>query len=294
MASARWRAAPARPRPFFLWLFLPSLAAALLFVAALCEVAQYAFRVFTPGSLEAGGFTLENFARLARPIYLSVLADTLLISLATALFTLLLSYPVAYAMVRAKSDFVRSLIMLLAVTPLFTGEIVRTYAWILVLGSNGFVNSVLKAAGLVNAPLTMLYTRFGVIVALVQFSMPVMIIILAAALAHVDRNCERAAANLGAGPAKVFRHVTLPLTLPGIVSGTVVIFAWTMSAFSTPQLVGGGKVLMISNLVYLQGLSSFNFPFAAVLSLLALAVAIGALGSMRPFVSRLERKAAVN
>ena len=83
--------------------------------------------------------------------------------------------------------------------------------------------------------------------------------------------------------------MTLPLTLPGILSGTVVIFAWTMSAFSTPQLVGGGKVLMISNLVYLQGLSSFNFPFAAVLSLLALAVAMGALGLMRPAVARLER-----
>jgi putative spermidine/putrescine transport system permease protein len=283
-----------RPHPLFLWLFLPSLAAALLLLAALGEVAQYAFRIFTPGSLEVGGFTLENFARMARPIYLSVLADTVLIGLATALFTLLLSYPVAYAIVRAKSDFLRSLITLLAVTPLFTGEIVRTYAWILVLGSNGFVNSVLKASGLIGAPLAMLYTRFGVIIALVQFSMPVMIIMLAAALAHVDRNCERAAANLGAGPAKVFWHVTLPLTLPGIVSGTVVIFAWTMSAFSTPQLVGGGKVLMISNLVYLQGLSSFNFPFAAVLSLLAVAVAMGSLGLMRPFVSRLERRVAIH
>ncbi|MBV9568805.1 MAG: ABC transporter permease [Hyphomicrobiales bacterium] len=282
-----------RPRPFFLWFFLPSLAAALLFLAALGEVAQYAFRVFTPGSLEVGGFTLQNFARIARPIYISVLADTLLISLATAVFTLLLSYPVAYAIVRAKSEFLRNLIMLLAVTPLFTGEIVRTYAWILVLGSNGFINSVLKAAGIIGAPLAMLYTRFGVIVALVQFSMPVMIIILAAALAHVDRDCERAAANLGAGPARVLLHVILPLTLPGIISGTVVIFAWTMSAFSTPQLVGGGKVLMISNLVYLQGLSSLNFPFAAVLSLLALAVAMASLGSMRPVVSRLERKAAI-
>jgi putative spermidine/putrescine transport system permease protein len=207
---------------------------------------------------------------------------------------LLLSYPVAYAMVRARSDAVRTLLVVLAVTPLFTGEIVRTYAWILVLGSNGFVNSVLKALGLIAAPLAMLYTRFGVIVALVQFSMPVMIIVLSAAISHVDRNCERAAANLGAGPLKVFWHVTLPLTMPGIASGTVVIFAWTMSAFSTPQLIGGGKVLMISNLVYLQGLSSFNFPFAAVLSLLALAVAMGSLGLMRPAVARLEKRVALH
>ena len=136
-----------RRRPFFLWFLLPSALAALLLVAALGEVAQYAFREFTPGSLEVGGFTLENFARIARPIYLSVLADTLAISLVTALLTLLLSYPVAYAMVRAKSDALRTLIVLLAVTPLFTGEIVRTYAWILVLGSNGFINSLLTGLG---------------------------------------------------------------------------------------------------------------------------------------------------
>jgi putative spermidine/putrescine transport system permease protein len=283
-----------RHRPFFVWFLVPSLCAACLFVAALGEVLQYSFRIFTPGSLETGGFTLENFARVARPIYLSVLLDTLAISLMTALFTLLLSYPVAYAMVRARRDGVRSLMVLLAITPLFTGEIVRTYAWILVLGSNGFINSLLKALGLIAAPLAMLYTRFGVLVALVQFSMPVMIIVLAAAISHVDRNCERAAANLGAAPSKVFWRVTLPLTMPGIVSGTVVIFAWTMSAFSTPQLIGGGKVLMISNLVYLQGLSSFNFPFAAVLSLVALLVAIGSLGLMRPAIRRLERRTALH
>jgi len=281
-------------RPFLLWFLLPSALAALLFLAALGEVLQYAFRIFTPGSLEVGGFTLENFARLLRPIYLSVLVDTLTISLLTALFTLVLSYPVAYAMVRARSDALRTLIVLLAITPLFTGEIVRTYAWILVLGSNGFINSLMKALGLVTAPLPMLYTRFGVLVALVQFSMPVMVIVLAAAISHVDRRCERAAANLGAAPSKVFWHVTLPLTMPGVVSGTVVIFAWTMSAFSTPQLVGGGKVLMISNLVYLQGLSSFDFPFAAVLSLVALVVAMGSLALVRPAVTRLERRAALH
>ena len=283
-----------RRRPFFLWFLLPSLLAACLFLAALAEVLQYSFRVFTPGSLEVGGFTLDNFARVAKPIYVSVLIDTLIISLVTAILTLLLSYPVAYAMVRARSDAVRTLLVVLAVTPLFTGEIVRTYAWILVLGSNGFINSLLKALHLISTPLAMLYTRFGVVVALVQFSMPVMIIVLSAAISHVDRNCERAAANLGAGPLKVFWHVTLPLTMPGIASGTVVIFAWTMSAFSTPQLIGGGKVLMISNLVYLQGLSSFNFPFAAVLSLLALAVAMGSLGLMRPAVARLEKRVALH
>ncbi|MGH7057316.1 MAG: ABC transporter permease, partial [Acetobacteraceae bacterium] len=167
-------------------------------------------------------------------------------------------------------------------------------AWILVLGTSGFINSALESLGLIEAPLSMLYTRFGVVVALVQFSMPVMIMLLATAISHVDRRCEQAAANLGAGPLMVFWRVTLPLSMPGLVSGGVVIFAWTMSAFATPELIGGGKVMMLSNLVYLQGLANFDFPLAASLSLLALVVAIGSLGLMRPAIARLERKAAIS
>ena len=282
-----------RRRIFGVFLLL-SLLAAGLFVTALGFVLQYSFRRFIPGSLEVGGLTLDNFARLVRPFYTSVLLDTIVISLLTAAFTLLLSYPVAYALVRTKREAVRSLVVVLSITPLFTGEIVRTYAWILVLGSNGFVNTVLRHWGLIGSPLALLYTHLGVLIALVQFSMPVMIILLATAISHVDRDYERAAANLGAAPSQVFWRVTLPLTVPGIAAGFIVIFAWTMSAFSTPQLVGGGKVLMISNLVYLEGLSNFNFPFAAVLSLLALLVAVGSLGLMRPAMRWLEAKVALH
>ncbi|HLI11906.1 MAG TPA: ABC transporter permease [Alphaproteobacteria bacterium] len=283
-----------RRRPFFLTFLVPSILIAVIFLAALGNVLQYSFRAFIPGSLDVGGFTLENFSRLAKPIYFWVLVDTFVISLATAVFTLLLSYPVAYALVRTRSNGLRTLLVVLSITPLFTGEIVRTYAWMLVLGSDGFLNTMLRSWGLITRPIPLMYTELGVIIALVQFSMPVMIILLATAISHIDRDYEKAAANLGAAPAKVFWTVTLPLSMPGIVSGTVVIFAWTMSAFSTPQLIGGGKVLMISNLVYLQGLSSFNFPFAAVLSLIALLAAIGSLAAMRPFTLRLERKAALH
>jgi putative spermidine/putrescine transport system permease protein len=162
----------------------------------------------------------------------------------------------------------------------------------LVLGTQGFVNSMLLSLGLIETTLQIMYTKFGVTVALVHFSMPVMIILLATAISHVNRDYEKAAANLGAAPLTVFWQVTVPLTMPGIVASTVVIFAWTMSAFATPQLIGGGKVLMISNLVYLQGLSSFNFPIAAVLSVVAFVVAVGSLALIQPFVSRLERRVA--
>jgi putative spermidine/putrescine transport system permease protein len=275
------------------WLFAaPCLLAAAAILASLLGVFQYSFTQFIPGSLDVGGFTLKNFERLGRPLYFWVIMDTFLISLLTSLFCLVLSYPVAYALVRTTQEWMRTLLVILSITPLFTGEIVRTYAWMLVLGTEGFINSALLALGLIAAPLQFMYTKFGVIIALVHFSMPVMIILLATAIGHVNRDYEKAAANLGAPPFTVFWRVTVPLTLPGIIAGTVVIFAWTMSAFATPQLIGGGKVLMISNLVYLQGFSSFNFPLAAVLSLVAFAAAVGSLAAIRPLVARLERRVA--
>ncbi len=282
-----------RKSPLFAAFLVPSVLVAVVFLAAIADVLQYSFRRFIPGSLDVGAFTLENFLRINRPIYVSVLIETCIISLVTALFALLLSYPVAYALVRARRNWVRSLLIVLAITPLFTGEIVRTYAWMLVLGTDGFLNTVLRKLGLIHSALALMYTTTGVVIALVQFSMPVMIIVLATAISHVDTDYEQAAANLGARPGAVFWRVTLPLTLPGVVSGFIVIFAWTMSAFSTPQLIGGGKVLMISNLVYLQGFSSFNFPFAATLSLVALAAALGSVALIRPMTARLERHVAV-
>jgi putative spermidine/putrescine transport system permease protein len=275
------------------WLFtIPCVLVALAVVASLLGVFQNSFRQYIPGSLDVGGFTLDNFDRLSRPLYFWVIIDTFVISFWTAFFCLLLSYPVAYALVRTRQEWLRTLLVILAITPLFTGEIVRTYAWMLVLGTQGFVNSTLIALGLIKTPVSLMYTKFGVIVALVHFSMPVMIILLATAIAHVNRDYEKAAANLGAPPMTVFWRVTMPLTLPGIIAGTVVIFAWTMSAFATPQLIGGGKVMMISNVVYLQGLSSFNFPLAAVLSLIAFIAAVGSLAAIQPFVTRLERRVA--
>jgi putative spermidine/putrescine transport system permease protein len=125
--------------------------------------------------------------------------------------------------------------------------VVRTYSWIIVLGNNGFINSMLLKLGVIAQPIQLMFTTFGVVVALVHVTMPVMVIILAAALSHIDRNYLRAAESLGAGPIRAFATVTLPLSMPGIVAGVTTAFAWTFSAFATPQLIGGGRVNMISN-----------------------------------------------
>lgn len=274
---------------YFAWFVLPSVFLAVALVASLASLFQYSFREYIPGSIKVGDFTLGNFGRMGSWVYLRVFIDSLLLSACTAAANLILGYPLAYSLVRSKSSLLKSTILITTIVPMFTGDIVRTYSWLVVLGKNGFINGTLKAAGIIDTPLELLYTPLGVTVALVQYSLPVMVIILAAAISHIDVAYEKAAASLGAGPLRVFWNVTLPLTMPGILSGTVTIFAWTLSAFATPQLVGGGKVNMISNMVYQLGFSNFDFPFAAVLSMAALALIFAILGLMSLGMRRLER-----
>jgi putative spermidine/putrescine transport system permease protein len=275
-------------RPFLRLFVSPAALCAFGFLAALAAVMQYSLRAYVPGSLEAGGFTLENFTALAKPLYARVFLDTVWICFLTAFFTLLVGYPLAYALVHARNVALKSAILVITVTPLFLGEVVRTYSWIVVLGNNGFLNAVLLRLGLIDAPVQFMFTQFGVVTALVHVTLPIMVIMLAAALSHIDRDYERAAASLGAGPIRAFLTITLPLSTPGIVAGVTTAFAWTFSAFATPQLIGGGRVNMISNLVYQLGFASFNFPFAASLSVAGLLLTFAVLGLMRVAAGPLE------
>jgi putative spermidine/putrescine transport system permease protein len=275
-------------RPFLRAFVSPAALCAFGLVAALAAVFQFSLRAHVPGSLEPGGFTLDNFAALLKPLYARVFAETVWICAMTAICTLLIGYPVALALVRIRNRFLKSAILIIIVTPLFLGEVVRTYSWIVVLGNNGFINALLMKLGLMDHPLQMMFTRFGVIAALIHVTLPIMVIMLAAALAHIDPDFERAATSLGAGPVRTFLTITLPLSSPGIVAGVTTAFAWTFSAFATPQLIGGGQVNMVSNLVYQLGFASFNFPFAASLSVTGLALTFAVLALLRAIARPLE------
>ena len=268
-------------RPFFGLFVTPGAVTALIFTAALVAVLQYSVRAQIPGSLNVGGFTLENFTAMLHPLYRRVFLNTLTLCVLTASLSLLAGYPLAYALVHAQSRLVKAIILVTVVTPLFLGEVVRTYSWIVVLGSNGFVNSALLKLGVIATPIELLFTVTGVTIALVHVTLPVVVIMLAAALSHIDPNYAKAAESLGAGPIRAFLTVTLPLSAPGIIAGFTTAFAWTFSAFATPQLIGGGKVNMISNLVYQLGFANFNFPFAASLSVAALVLTFVSLWILR-------------
>lgn len=250
-------------------LLAPAVGVVAVFAVALAALLQYSVLEFIPGSLRTGGFTLANFRGVIAPRYLDHVWDTALLSAATTVLTLVASYPIAYALARTPSRRIRSWLLVLTLAPFFTGAIVRTYAWMLVLGNT-----------VVTWPVPMLFTERGVLVGLVHFSMPTMILLLAAAISHVDPVYERAATSLGATPARVFRRVTLPLSMPGVVSGSLIVFAWTFSAFPTPELLGGGKVKMIANVVKDLALDSFNWPGAAAFAMLALAVTLALLAGL--------------
>jgi putative spermidine/putrescine transport system permease protein len=238
-----------------------------IFAVALGALLQWSVVEFIPGSLKTGGLTGANFRAVLGPPYLRYVWDTLILSVVTTLLTLVMSYPIAYALARTPSARLRSLILVLTLAPFFTGAIVRTYAWMLILGRS-----------FINWPVKLLFEPSGVLIGLVHFSMPTMILILAAAISHIDPTYERAAASLGARPWRVFLRVTLPLSLPGVASGSLIIFAWTLSAFATPELLGGGRVKMIANVVKDLALDTFNWPGSAAFAAVTLALTLVILG----------------
>lgn len=240
------------------------------------------------GSLAVGGLTLANYARIADPLYLGAVWETLVICFWVTLWSAALGYPLAYALIRDPRRWVRSTVLALTVMPLFLGIIVRSYAWTLVLGRRGFLNVTLEWLG-AGGPLELLYTRAGVIVALVQISVPIMVVMVAAALAHVRRDLERTAEVLGASPLRTFWHVTLPLSVPGLVSGAVVVFGWTLSSFATPVMIGGGRVYVMTVMIYDQILGAGNYAFGAALGVFVLGVDLALLWVVGRAAARFTR-----
>ena len=270
------------------WLVSPAVIVAACIAVSLIAVLQFSFRAFIPGSLDVGGFTFANFTGMGKSIYVDAFSNTLLLSVETTVFSLLVAYPLAYALVRVQSRALKSFILVVSITPLFLGEIVRTYSWIAVLGSNGFINGALRALGVIDSPLALMFTHLGVLVALVHVTIPVVVLMLATAISHINRDFEKAAQSLGAGPIKVFLTVTLPLSMPGILASITTSFAWTFSAFATPQMIGGGRVPTVSTLVYQLGFSSMNFPLAASLSVMGLVLTAASLFVLGFFTKRLK------
>jgi putative spermidine/putrescine transport system permease protein len=240
-------------------------------------------------SLQVGGaLGLGQYTRFfADGLGARVLLSTLRIGLETTLGCLLLAYPLALVY-RSASGWGRSLITLTVLLPLLTSVVVRTFAWIVILGRQGVVNSVLQSWGLIDLPMRLLYTEGGLIIALIQVQLPLMFLPLAGTLVRIAPNLEEASAALGAGAWRTFARVTLPLTVPGALAGCTLTFAAAVTAFITQTLVGGGQMLLMPSYIYQQAITLQNWPFAAAISMIFLAAVLAVLAALAA-LSRLSR-----
>lgn len=256
---------------------LPSLAVMLLFfVAAMAVLLTFSFQRFEQGQF-LPGTTLRSYQTvLEQPYYRGVVATTLEIGGLTAALCAAIGYPVAYGLDRLRNPLARNVCYFALFAPLMTSVVVRSYGWSLLLGDHGFVNSVLLSLHLVHSPIRMLYEFSGVVISLVHILLPFMVFPIVGVLGQLDPTLKQAAADLGANRLQGFLRVTLPLTVQGLVVGCELVFALAISAFATPSLLGGGRVQVLSALVY-NDVGSLNWPLASVESYALLALALIAI-----------------
>ena len=270
------------------WLLVPALAIVLLlfyvpqvlmFVVSLGQRSGYGTVIY--------GAALDNYARALDPLYLRILWRSLLLALVTTVTCLVLAYPVAYWLGRVVAPRWRNALLTLVILPFWTSFLVRMYAWIVLLRSEGVVNRLLGAAGV--PALELLYNDFAVLLGQVYGELPFMIVPLYVTLEKLDMTLLEAAADCGAGPLKTFTSIVVPQTMPGIVAGCVLVFIPSLGAYLAPDLLGGGKTAYIGNLIQSQFAVARDMPFGAALSfLLSVVVVILLVIFRRPIRSAQE------
>jgi spermidine/putrescine transport system permease protein len=226
------------------------------------------------------GFTLEAYTRFLHPVYLTILERTFGIAVACTVLCALAGYPVAYVI--ARSTKWRTLLLFLVVLPFWTSFLVRTFAMIFLMRDTGLINTWLMRLGLIREPLTMLYTPFAVLLGLVYGYLPFMILPIYASLEKLDGSLLEAAEVLGARPTARFLRVTLPLSAPGLIAGSLLVFIPSLGSFLTSDLLGGAKGLLVGNLIQNQFSTARNWPFGSAASLILMtAVLIAVLIYLR-------------
>ena len=245
----------------------------LLFLVPMAVVAGYSLRS------ASGGVTLAHYQRALDPLYLSVLLRSAFLALITTVIALAVGYPCALAL-RGMSGRARALALALVILPSWLNLLVKNYAWIVILRRQGVLNTILLGAGIIDAPLPLLFNDAAVLTGLVHTYLPFMILPLYAAVDRMDGTLVEAARDLGAGRGRTFLHVVLPQTRTGALVGTVLVFIPTLGAFVTPDLLGGARSLMIANVIESQVLQVRDWPFAAALSMFLIALVLLALAGL--------------
>lgn len=267
-------------------LLLPAAIVIAAFASMMMAMLRYSFAPGGPNTI-GDGFTFDNYARfLSSPFYWSYLLGSLRISLYCTLISTVFGYLIAYAMFRS-GPTVRLIAGIILLIQFFTAYVIRAYAIMLVIGRNGIVNRSLLNLGVIDHPLRLLFTETGVAIGLVLISVPFMVFPIFASLERISPNIEMASASLGASPLKVFWTVTLPMSLPGVAAGIIIVYLFELTSYIMPGLLGGGYADMIANLIYNKSMRSFEYTFASAVAVITLVVSAAIVFLLNKFFGRI-------
>ena len=221
-------------------------------------------------------FTIENYIRLLDPLYINIFLKSLLIAIYTTVLCLIFGYPFAYIIANVNKKF-KPLLLLLIILPFWTNSLVRTYAIIVLLKTEGIINTLLLHFHIINIPLNLMYNNFAVMIGMLYMMFPFMVLPLYTSIEKLDKRILDAASDLGAGPFYKFIKIILPLTKGGIISGSILVFIPTLGLFFITDLMGGSKVILMSNLIKNQFLTARDWPFGSAISVILIIVMLSAI-----------------
>lgn len=257
----------------------------IFFIVPFGTVAVASFRMSADG-----GWSVANYVKIATDgYYWGALYLTFKIALWVTLVVLVVGYPLAYTITyNVRSALLRRIIYIIIVTPLFTSSIVRAFGWLVLLGRKGMVNETLVALDFVDKPVQILFTEGGIVIGMAYIMLPFMVLTVASILQNINTSLLEAARDLGAHPIVAFLKVTFPLSLPGVIAGSLIVFTLSVSAYVTPSILSGGKKTVMSMLIYQQYAATLNFPFGATL---AVALLVSTLLLIAGYLLVIERHA---
>ena len=211
-------------------------------------------------------FTFSNYVKIFDLTYLKILFKSALIGIITTIICILISYQFALIL-RRKSVHLQNLATKLIMVPFLTNSLIRTYGWIILLRKNGIINDTLMSGGLISSPLNLMYNRFGIIVGMVYTLLPFMLLPICSSVFELDNNLIEAAKDLGAKPFQIFRKIIVPQTISGVFNGSLMVFIPAIGYFFITDILGGGKIMIIGNLIKNQFLTARNWPFGSAISI---------------------------
>jgi ABC-type spermidine/putrescine transport system permease subunit I len=273
-------------------LVAPALAViAVFFATPLAYMVVYSFSRFDPARLVVPVFTFENYARFVTDAYLrAAVLRTVRVALLATGTTLVVGYPFAYYMTRARG-VEKSVLAVIMLSPLTISEVITGYAWlVLIAPHSGLLSTALQRAGVLSGPLNLMYTETGILIGLTQATLVYMVLSLHAALEAIDTSHLRAAAILGATPAQVFWKVVFPLSLPGVFSGCILVFAISASAFVIPLLLGGPQLPVLTGIAYDLNTTELNWPLGGAAGLVLLVITTASIFLSGAYVARLRKR----